>query len=116
MAGHESREVWAKRVERWGDSGLTAGEFASELGVNPRTLTYWKWRLGVEQRKVKRPRPAVESATPEPRTLDFVEVKAEPPTPVSNEPFELVVGVVTVRVPSTFDSHGLRRLLEVVRA
>jgi hypothetical protein len=42
----ESRETWAKRVERWRDSGLTAAEFAAEVGVNPRTLSYWKWRLG----------------------------------------------------------------------
>jgi hypothetical protein len=33
------REEWAKRVERWRDSGLTTAEFATELGINPRTLT-----------------------------------------------------------------------------
>ena len=41
-----SREVWAKRVERWEASDLTAKEFAAELGVNPRTLSHWKWMLG----------------------------------------------------------------------
>ncbi len=49
--GRDTREIWAKRVERWADSGLTAAEFASEAGVNPRTLTFWKWRL----RSVKAP-------------------------------------------------------------
>ncbi|WP_437895433.1 IS66 family insertion sequence element accessory protein TnpA [Sorangium sp. So ce124] len=39
------REEWRKRVERWRDSGLTAAEFAGELGINPRTLMYWKWLL-----------------------------------------------------------------------
>jgi hypothetical protein len=115
MAEHESREVWVKRVERWGDSGLTAGEFASEIGVNPRTLTYWKWRLGAEQRKARRPKALVEPAAVAAPALDFVEVKPEP-QPMANEPFELVVGAVTVRVPNAFDPHGLRRLLEVVRA
>lgn len=38
------REEWAKRVERWRDSGLKAAEFAAELGINPRTLTV----LGVD--------------------------------------------------------------------
>ena len=33
------REEWAKRVERWRDSGLTTAEFAAELGINPKTLT-----------------------------------------------------------------------------
>ena len=116
MAEYESREVWAKRVERWGDSGLTAGEFAGEIGVNPRTLTYWKWRLGAEQRKARRPKPLVEPAAVATPALDFVEVKPELPQPVCSEPFELVVGAVTVRVPIAFDPHGLRRLLEVVRA
>ena len=32
------REEWAKRVERWRDSGLRTAEFATELGINPRTL------------------------------------------------------------------------------
>jgi hypothetical protein len=40
------RDEWAKRVELWKDSGLTAKEFASELGVNPRSLVFWKWQLG----------------------------------------------------------------------
>ena len=35
----ESREEWAKRAERWRDSGLRAAEFAAEVGVNPWTLS-----------------------------------------------------------------------------
>lgn len=42
----ESQETWAKRVERWQDCGLTSEAFCSEAGFNPRTLKYWKWRLG----------------------------------------------------------------------
>ena len=40
-----SRETWAKRVERWTDSGLTAKEYAAELGIKAHSLTWWKWRL-----------------------------------------------------------------------
>jgi transposase len=40
-----SRAEWAKRVERWKDSGLTAKEFAAELDVSPNSLTFWKWKL-----------------------------------------------------------------------
>jgi len=40
-----TREVWANRVERWQDSGLTAKEFAAELEVSPNSLTFWKWKL-----------------------------------------------------------------------
>jgi hypothetical protein len=114
MAEHESREVWAKRVERWGDSGLTAGEFATELGINARTLKYWKWKLGTEQRSAKRPRTPGEPAPAASAGVDFIEVRPQPAA--VHEPFELVVGAVTVRVPCAFDPNGLRRLLEVVRA
>jgi len=36
-----ARAEWAKRVERWADSGLTSKEFAAELGINPRSLVFW---------------------------------------------------------------------------
>jgi hypothetical protein len=39
------REEWAKRVERWRDGDLTTAEFAAELGINPKTLTYSAWTL-----------------------------------------------------------------------
>jgi len=29
----ETQELWAKRVERWQDSGLTAKGFAAEMGI-----------------------------------------------------------------------------------
>lgn len=38
-----------KRVERLADSGLTAREFAAEIGVNANTLAGWRWRLGSRQ-------------------------------------------------------------------
>src|SRR5512143_3004069 len=41
----DAREVWAKRVERLVDSGLTAKEYAAEIGVNANTLAGWRWRL-----------------------------------------------------------------------
>lgn len=44
------RELWAQRVRRLEERELTTAEFAAELGINPRTLTDWKWRLGNEQR------------------------------------------------------------------
>ncbi len=45
-----SRSEWAKRVQRWAESGLTAKEFAAETGLKASTLSFWKWRLGSEQR------------------------------------------------------------------
>ena len=36
---------WAKRVERWKDSGLTAKEFAAQCGLKASMLSYWQWKL-----------------------------------------------------------------------
>jgi len=38
-------KVWAKRVERWRASGLSGTEFARRIGVNARTLAWWRWHL-----------------------------------------------------------------------
>jgi hypothetical protein len=68
----ETREVWAKRVARWQDSGLTSTEFAAEVGINPRTLAYWKWRLGADE--ARKERPQTRRATGRSRPPCFVEV------------------------------------------
>jgi hypothetical protein len=39
------RDDWRKRVERWKDSGLTAEQYAGELGINAKTLQFWKYEL-----------------------------------------------------------------------
>lgn len=44
---------WAKRVERWQRSGLSAAEYGSREGISGDQLSWWKWRLG---RKVMVPR------------------------------------------------------------
>ena len=110
----ESREVWAKRVERWRESGLRANEFAAELGVNAATLAQWKYRLAAEAR-AERPSPTM---TTEP--VRFVEVKAtaEPAAlAVAKSTFEIVLpSGITVRVPSQFDATALRRLVDVMTA
>src|SRR5690348_9571370 len=48
MSEKATREVWSKRVERWKDSGLSAEEFANELGISERSLKRWKWKLAAE--------------------------------------------------------------------
>jgi hypothetical protein len=105
----ESREVWQKRVERWSDGGLSAAEFAAEIGVNPRTLTYWKWRFGSEAKKATKPRDVAAEVRPM-----FVEVAR--PAPQQSERFELVIGDLVVRVPAAFDADELKRIVAAVRA
>ncbi len=108
----ESREVWRKRVERWRESGLSATEFAAEIGVNANSLRHWGWRVSAAQRERE---VAVEAKG----ALTWVEVTApaakEPRSDDSLERLELVLpsGLV-VRVPPRFEPEGLRRLLAVV--
>ena len=107
------REEWAKRVERWRDSGLTTAEFAAELGINPKTLTYWAWTLKREasgQRRVwsvkKKPFAAGAAQTGQ----AFVEL----PGNGSTARFELEVRGRRLHIPSAFDAQQLRALLEIL--
>ena len=110
----ESRETWSKRIDRWRESGLTAREFAAEIGVNAGTLAHWKYRLSTEAQRA-----AIQPAAPSDAAVRFVEVKAAAPT---DEPtmsmlpaFEVVLASgAVVRVPAHFDTATLRRLLDVV--
>ena len=113
----ESREVWLKRVERWRESGLSAAEFASEVGINAGSLRHWGWRANAERRGEAAHRVSSEGG------VTFVEVSAEraapSPLPVAasspSEKLELVlVSGIVVRVPPVFDAAPLRRLLAVV--
>lgn len=110
-----SRETWAKRVERWRASGLTALEFAAELGINARSLRWWKWELGRKAAKKALPRAQKKRAiAPAVSPLTFVEMSA----PSRNaEPFEVLLpSGVSVRVPASFDASTLERLISVLEA
>ena len=99
----ESRAAWERRVRRWERSGQTASEFAAREGVNPRTLAFWKWKLGS---------PKLPSRTKSPRSLDFVEVL---PEAVHDAPVEIVVERYRLRLDRRVDAAALARVLEVVR-
>lgn len=114
----ESREHWAKRVERWTDSGLTAGEFARELGISASSLKWWKWRLGsaAAAKPASSPAPRVRSSAvtkaPAATSVTFVEVSAPR---VAEAPLELVLpSALVVRVRAGFDDVTLGRLLDVL--
>ena len=108
MQPRASREEWGKRIERWRDSGLTAEQFAGELGINASTLKFWAYKLGKGNGEVaadRAPKP-----TP-PKAASFVELRREPVSAA----FELDLGNGRrLRVPASFDSAALERLLGVL--
>ena len=100
-----SREEWAKRVERWRDSGLTAEQFAAEVGINANTLKFWRYKVG---KAVAAKRPRERDAT----LLPLVEVS---PAAITKACFEVeLAGGRRVHVPSGFDAGALERLLAVL--
>jgi hypothetical protein len=41
-----SAKDWREIVRAWRKSGLGTAEFAARRGLSPRTLAWWRWRLG----------------------------------------------------------------------
>jgi len=116
-----NRALWAKRVERWKDSGLTLKEFASEVGVNPNTLSHWSWRLGRERRTASGSKVPRRSAKKNPdkkaaaSPVEFIEVT--PPVVPADSRFEIELrGGRRVFVPACFETEVLGRLVDVLEA
>jgi hypothetical protein len=106
-----TRETWARRVERWRGSGQTAKEFAAELGVRPKSLVWWRWRLGAAGKPalVRRPK-SVPSKAMTVAPLTFIEMTAS-----RSDPLEVVLpNGLRVHVGAGFDDSTLGRLLDVL--
>jgi hypothetical protein len=121
----DGREAWARRVEEWKRSGLTAKQFADQRGIKPATLKWWTWKLGREAapKQSKRTRAKARTLTRRParrgkalsqrraRATDealspitFVEMSA-PLRAAGFEPFEVLLPAgVRIRVPVDFDA------------
>ncbi len=124
--------MWAKRVERWRESGLTAKEYAAEVGLNANTLAHWGWRLRGEEQAKPRRKPAkagrgqrgwLEVVAPGgDSTVATIEMDADGGAggrlgSSMTGWFELVMGSGRViRVPAEFDGQALSRLLAVLEA
>lgn len=99
-------QEWRARVSRWERSGLRRGEFAREEGVNPRTLSWWRWWLRKEQERVVGP--AV-------RMVELVGLgKERAEGGRSSSGLELGVGAYRVQLDRDFDGGVLVRLLDVL--
>ena len=104
-----SREEWRKRVERWKDSGLTAEQYATELGIKASTLKYWKYELA-KPAPEQRHKPVRSSRADSPSLIEL-----RPIVTTSAATFELEIGNSRrLRIPAGFDGASLERLLEVL--
>src|SRR5579864_2261063 len=114
-----TREKWAKRVERWKDSGLSAKDFGAETGISARSLTCWRWHLSKGDAAPKPPRrrrstpkvPEVMTKLPTLSTMKFVEMAAA----VSREGLEVVLpSAIRICVRPGFDVTTFSRLLDAL--
>jgi hypothetical protein len=113
----ESRDVWQKRIERWKDSGLTADEFASELGINAGTLKFWRYRLSRDSKQssqaLQRRKP---NSAPKPKDGSARFIEVTPPTrAATTSAIEVALGDAVVRVCDGFREETLSRVLAVLR-
>jgi transposase len=103
---------WAQLVEQWKRSGLTARDFAAQAGINPRTLTWWKWRLKAGEYGGEDPKSPSESG--QGFGLVPLQVVSAEESATEESPVEVVLGGAVVRVRRNFDEQTLARVLEVV--
>jgi transposase len=113
----ETRAAWARRVERWQRSGLTADRFAEREGVNARTLAFWKWRLKRDGALGVATRPARRAE----KRVAFVELVAPTRVVSPDETRSTAIEVVLpigyrVRVAGGFERGALVELLDVLEA
>jgi transposase len=109
-----SRAIWVKRVERWKDSGLSAKQFAGEIGVSAQSLTFWRWKLRRDSRATERAdmpsaRKTKREAASAPTFMQLVPTSQQV---MASNPLEVVLANgLTVRVSPEFDSSTLVRLV-----
>lgn len=105
--------MWASRIARWQRSGLTAARFAAREDINPRTLTFWKWKLGHVHARTASDGPRDQRGD---GTVGFVEVLRAATTPAAPvSAFEVALpGGYRIGVAPGFDGSALRALLDVL--
>ena len=111
MDRQSNRRQWRERVRRWKDGGLTAQQFASEMGLNYHTLLWWSSQLKREDNGGHR---ATEQQR-KPQFIELTEALIGDGSVAMDSGLELLVSDVLIKVPVGFDEQTLRRLLLVIR-
>lgn len=101
----ESATVWRQRVQAWRRSGLSCRAFADREDINPRSLTWWEWKLrqdGAAAAAAKRP------------AFVPVEVVHSPAAPATERLEVVLPGGARLRVPAQFDPAALAQVIAVL--
>ena len=94
MEVRRSREDWSRLVDALRVSGEPVDAFASKVGVNARSLAWWRWRLGSASGQAPHEEPTVESVPTRPPTPGvFIELARPTESDIRAEVGEPYVGV-----------------------
>jgi hypothetical protein len=116
MSNHIPASEWARRVEAWKRSGLSAAEYGGRHGIEFRKLYWWSWWLG--KKGGGRARAQTAAGAPAVRMLP---VKVVPPTRPASEPrpcaaeFQLGHGGVLAIHDNADPDWAARLIVRVVR-
>jgi len=105
---------WRRHVDAWQRSGLTRREYAERHDLNPRTLSWWRWKLAKDER-LAHDDTVHAGDDPEVVALSFVEVEDDIAARESvGHPIEILAGGLPVRVSRGFDGDTFRRVVEIL--
>ncbi len=105
------REERRQQGGEWKASGQTRDEVAAGVGLRPKTLGWWAWKLKSEGESVSESHDTQGPDEQDESTLRFVELE-----PMATSSADLDLDGITVRVPNHFESTTLDRLLDVLEA
>lgn len=103
-ARRRTADEWRVIVAEWLASGRSKEDYARSLGVNPVTLGWWQWKLGLG-------RSATEASAGEPGFAEVVLVERDEEPVVHAPDFVVELRDIRVRVSPGFHGPELRRLL-----
>ena len=125
MRMKHSRSERIEFVKRWSESGLSAKEFAAQVGVNPHSLRSWRQRLRTKSalKDVSKSN-MLQYTTVRNNNYGFVEIVApemesRPSIHAqhSTEPLELILeSGIRIRIPTHFDADSLKRIVNILES
>ena len=104
-----SREDWAELVARWKRSGASVEAFAEPLGIRPKTLRWWAWRLEARRGPSKSSR--VDKVRMLPVTVRAPVIEGRMPQVI-----EVEIGNAIVRFPAATDAQTIGDIMLEIKA
>jgi transposase-like protein len=106
------RAFWSKAVNEV-ERGGNLERVARRLGVRPKTLDWWRWRLGAERVAPKKNETRV---APKRKETRLVPIVVESLPIASDATIEIAIRDVCMRVVSGTDVRYVAALIDAVRA